>query len=132
MPSAISAHPFIFWGAGFCAVVCVFFLVLFLREIWSGSDFSLVSSEWRGLGGGLGGLRISTAFSYAIFAVVFGLLMTILISEQVSADRSREVELLKYEDANKSRQAELEKARILAGAGTVEKKVSPNAAENKN
>jgi hypothetical protein len=121
-------HLAFYIAAGFCAAVCLFFLALFLREQANLADFRLISTEWKGLGGGLGGLRISKALTFALIAVVFGFLTTFIVTRQIDADRERaynelqiqerrESEIRKYEDAKQAREADLEKARA-AGTGT--------------
>jgi hypothetical protein len=79
------------------------------------------------LGGGLGGLRLSTSLSYALLAAVFGILMVFILSQQITADRkraendfelqkARESETRKYEDAKQAREVDLEKARLARTA----------------
>lgn len=118
-------HLVFYLAASFCALVSIFFLVCFFLFQRIRSDLRLVSSEWKGLGGGLGGIRLSTSFIYLLLAIIFGLFMTIIVTRQIEADRQRaqnqfdldklrETETRKYEDAKQAREVDLEKARLAA------------------
>jgi hypothetical protein len=102
----------------FCALASAGFLYLFFMWQRGRQDLRIVSTEWKGLGGGIGGLRLSTSFSYALLAALFGFLMIFAVVKRIDADRQRDSEIRKYEDAKQAREADLEKARLNAtGSG---------------
>ena len=142
----LTPHVASYVAAIFCAAVSVFFLVNFFLRQRSRSDFRLVSSEWKGLGGGMGGLRVSTPFGFALLALFFAFLTVFIVSQQSAADHERtnsefelqklrESETRKYEDAKQAREADLEKARLAATAAAnatpAGKKISSQPAEPK-
>ena len=103
------------------------FLCSFVVAIRDRHEFPLFQGEWNGLGGGLGGLRMSKAFSFAILTIFFGGLAAVIVFQQVQADRERarndfellkikESEMRKYDDAKQARQFELEKLRLASPA----------------
>ena len=58
----------------------VFFLVLFVRMVERGVT-PQVESNWGGLGGGLGGWRISPSLTYLVAAAVFGVLFAYFVTQ---------------------------------------------------
>jgi hypothetical protein len=132
-------------GILFSGSICLIFLALFLLEVRHTRHVPLFSAEWRGLGGGLGGWRISKPFTFILIAIVFGTAALALIAQKVQHDhadgverakheyelrRLAESEERKYRDAELARRAELEKVKFgstTSAAGT-EKKPSGTGA----
>ena len=110
-----------------CGALAVLFLGLCIYDLWGRRDLPLFSSEWKGLGTGLSGWRISRPLAYALLGVTFALAAAGLIAQKVGLDHSlaakkaeydyelqkqRESEQRKYRDADSARKAEIEKARL--------------------
>ena len=144
MAAQLTPHLAFYLAAGFCGLVSLVFLIGFFLSQHKRADFRVVATEWKGLGGGLGGLRLSTSLSYALIAALFGLFMTLIVTRQIEANREeaqnqfelqklKETDTRKYEDAKQAREIELEKARLAANpssnTSTGAKKGSAQAAE---
>ena len=118
-------------GLIFCGFLAVLFLALCIYDLWGRRDLPLFSSEWKGLGTGLSGWRISRPLAYALLGVTFALAAAGLIAEKVGLDHSlaakkaeyeyelqkqRESEERKYRDSDSARKAEIEKAKLTPTA----------------
>lgn len=66
--------------AAFFAAIAVLFLARLIGSLESGDSLS-VESHWGGLGGGVGGWRISRAAVYLICTVTFGALTAMSVSQ---------------------------------------------------
>lgn len=64
---------------GILAVATLFFLFLFVRMVERGAP-PQVESHWGGIGGGVGGWRISSSLTYLLAAVTFGVLFAVFVS----------------------------------------------------
>jgi hypothetical protein len=116
-------------GLILCGTLAVLFLGLCIYDLSRRRDFPLFSSEWKGLGTGLSGWRISLPLAYALLGVTFALAAASLTAEKVGLDNSlaakkaeyeyelrkqRESEERKYRDAESARKAEIEKGRLTS------------------
>jgi hypothetical protein len=128
-------------------ILAVLFLGLCIRDLWGRRDLPLFSSEWKGLGTGLSGWRISRPLAYALLGVTFALAAVGLIAEKVGQDYSlaakkaeyeyelqkqRESEERKYRDADSARKAEIERGRLTSAPSAIpsprpEASASPSA-----
>lgn len=136
-------------GILFSGAICLVFLLLYLLDVRSIRYVPLFSSEWKGLGGGLGGWRISRPLTLALVAIFFGAVALALIAQKLEHDHSdaikraeyeyelrkqREADDRKYHDADLARRTDLEKAKLAAtpsGPGA-EKKTKAADAPPKN
>ena len=122
-------------GLIFCGALAAVFLGLCIYDLRGRRDVPLFSSEWKGLGTGLSGWRISLPLAYGLLGVIFTLAAAGLIAEKVGLDHSlaakkaeyeyelqkqRESEERKYRDSDSARKAEIEKIKLTpmaAGQG---------------
>jgi hypothetical protein len=122
----VTQENYFAWGLVFIGALAWLFLSLCIYNLWGRRDLPLFSSEWKGLGMGLSGWRISLPLAYALLGVTFVLVAAGLIAKKVGLDHSlaakkaeyeyelrkqRESEERKYRDADSARKAEIEKGR---------------------
>jgi hypothetical protein len=70
-----------FWhfiALGMLAAGTIVFIVLFVRVLERGVNLQ-VESHWGGIGGGLGGWRVSSSLTYLAMAAVFGILFAVFV-----------------------------------------------------
>lgn len=72
------------------AVGTLVFLVLFAQRLRSGGAPKL-ETHWEGIGGGLGGWRMSSSLGYLLVAGVFALLFTVFLFHFDAREREREL-----------------------------------------
>jgi hypothetical protein len=123
MLSLLAQHPALYFIVAICALLCFSFSTLFFLSLRGRPDYPILTAEWRGLGGGLGGLRVSTSFSFLCLTAFFGFLMAALVEQQFTAERDRQAEERKiatenekenrrYEDLRQAREFELQKLKV--------------------
>jgi len=112
----------------FSGLLCVVFLVLFVLEIAQYGSIA-IKSQWGGIGGGLGGWRLSRPLTYLASGLFFGGL-TVTVSfhyfqsqherriaqenQSFELQKLREADDRKYRDAQQARESDVEKIRFAA------------------
>jgi hypothetical protein len=77
---------------GMLALGTLTFLILFVRMVERGVS-PQVESNWGGIGGGMGGWRLSTSLTYLAAAAVFGVILAVLVyslESSAGAEKNRD------------------------------------------
>jgi hypothetical protein len=129
--AAMVYDSYFLYGMLFFAAISVFFIVCYVVDTRRRDNIPLFTAEWKGLGGGLGGWRVSRPLAWALLALAFGIATAALIGEKMGLDHAlaterakyefqlqsqRESEERKYKDAELARKTDLEKTKLTADA----------------